>query len=277
MWLSWLELDDWRSYDSLTWRPDPGVNVLVGPNGAGKTSVLEAVAYLTSLRSFRSGPDEGLVRAGCERAVLRGGFEKPAGESKVEIEVPREGRRRVLVNGKRPTRLSTVAHQFPVVAFLPDDLELVKGTSAGRRGFLDDLGSRLSPGYGATLMEYEKVLRQRNSLLRQDGPAVDLVSLDVWDERLVALATLVWAERVELVDVLAPALGEAHDSVSGGAAALHVGLDPAWGDPRASHRRVAVRPGRRRPQARRRADGAATSRVGTAHHDGRARTATSCN
>ena len=120
-----------------------------------------------------------------------------------------------------------------MIAFLPDDLELVKGTASGRRGFLDDLGSRLSPGYGATLSEYEKVLRQRNSLLRQDGPAVDPVSLDVWDERLVALATLVWAERVELVDVLAPALAAAHDSVSGGAAPLHAGLDPAWGEPRA--------------------------------------------
>jgi DNA replication and repair protein RecF len=125
-----------------------------------------------------------------------------------------------------------VAHQFPVVAFLPDDLELVKGSAADRRGFLDDLGSRLSPGYGATLAEYESVLRQRNALLRQDGPAIDPVSLEVWDERLVAMATMVWAERVELVGAVAPVLAAAHETVSGGATRLGVGLDPAWGEPR---------------------------------------------
>ncbi len=178
MWLSWLDLEDWRNHPSLTWAPDPGVNVLVGPNGAGKTSILEAIAYLSSPRSFRGSPDEGLIAAGAEQAVIRGGFEKPAGESRVEIEVPRQGRRRILVNGKRPARLSAVANQFPVVAFLPDDLELVKGSASGRRLFLDDLGSRLSPGYGATLSEYENVLRQRNALLRQDGPAIDPVSLE---------------------------------------------------------------------------------------------------
>ena len=120
-----------------------------------------------------------------------------------------------------------------MVAFLPDDLELVKGSASGRRVFLDDLGSRLSPGYGATLSEYENVLRQRNALLRQDGPAIDPVSLDVWDERLVAMATMVWAERVELVGAIGPVLAAAHDTVSGGATRLGVGLDPAWGEPRA--------------------------------------------
>ncbi len=233
MWLSWLDLEDWRNHPSLTWAPDPGVNVLVGPNGAGKTSILEAIAYLSSPRSFRGSPDEGLIAAGAEQAVIRGGFEKPAGESRVEIEVPRQGRRRILVNGKRPARLSALASQFPVVAFLPDDLELVKGSASGRRVFLDDLGSRLSPGYGATLSEYENVLRQRNALLRQDGPAIDPVSLDVWDERLVAMATMVWAERVELVGAIGPVLAAAHNTVSGGATRLGIGLDPAWGEPRA--------------------------------------------
>jgi DNA replication and repair protein RecF len=232
VWLSWLELDEWRSHPTLAWSPDPGVNVLVGPNGAGKTSILEAVAYLSAVRSFRGSPDEGLIRVGAERAVVRGGFEKPAGESTVEIEIPRRGRRRILVNGKRPARQSAVAHQFPVVAFLPDDLDLVKGSASSRRVFLDDLGSRLAPGYGAALSEYESVLRQRNALLRQEGPAIDPVSLEVWDERLVGMATMVWAERVELVDGIAPELAAAHDAVSGGADRLGIGLDPAWGEPR---------------------------------------------
>ncbi len=232
MWLTWLELDGWRNYTTVSWQPDAGVNVLVGPNGAGKTSILEAIGYLSAIRSFRGTGDEGLVGAGADRAVIRGGFAKAAGESRVEVEIPRRGRRRVLVNGKRPPRLATVAAQFPVVAFLPDDLELVKGSGSIRRGFLDDLGSRLSPAYGATVAEYEAVLRQRNALLRQDGPAVDVVALQVWDERLVTMATTLWAERVELIDELAPVLGEAHDKVAAGTATLAVGLEPAWGDRR---------------------------------------------
>jgi len=232
MWLSWLELDGWRSYPSLNWQPDPGVNMLVGRNGAGKTSILEAVSYLSAIRSFRRTPDDGLIRVGSERAIVRGGFEKPAGESKVEVEIPRQGRRRILVNGKRPARQAEVAHLFPVVGFLPDDLDLVKAAAAARRGFLDDLGSRLSPGYGATVAEYESVLRQRNAMLRSDGPSTHPMSLEVWDERLVAMATMLWAERVELIDGLMPVLAEAHDTVSGGVARLAIGLDPSWGEGR---------------------------------------------
>jgi len=230
MHLSWLDLRDMRSYGALRFEPSPGVNVLVGPNGAGKTTVLEAIGYLSGLSSFRRTPDVALIRSGAEVAVLRGGFVKEAGETRIEVEIPATGRRRVLVNGKRPTRLADVAAIAPVVAFLPDDLDLVKESSGIRRRYLDDLAAQLSPGYGAVVAEYDQTLRQRNALLRRDGPATDVMSLEVWDERLVVAAVAVWRERATLVDRLGPTLDSAHSAVAGPGERLVMTLTPAFGD-----------------------------------------------
>lgn len=229
MHLSWLDLRDFRSYEALAFEPSPGINVLVGPNGAGKTTVLEAVAYLSGLSSFRRTPDASLIRTGADGAVLRGGFQKEAGETRIEVELPAAGRRRVLVNGKRPGRLADVASIAPVVAFLPDDLDLVKESAGIRRRYVDDLGSQLAPGYAAAVAEYEQTLRQRNALLRRDGPATDLMSLEVWDERLIAAAAALWNERVRLTLRLGPTLDAAHAAVAGPGELLAVVLSPAWG------------------------------------------------
>lgn len=242
MHLDWLELRDVRCYSHLDLRPDPGVNVLVGPNAAGKTTVLESISYASSLRSFRGTPDAALIRTDSAGAVIRTGFVKEAGETRIEIELPVAGRRRVLVNGKRPPRLSEVATIAPVVAFLPDDLDLVKDSAGARRRYLDELGSQLTPAYGASLAEYEQTLRQRNALLRRDGPLTDPLTLEVWDERIVKAAVTLWAERVDLAARTRPALMAAHGAIAGsmteGDAARGGGSDqllsltvaPAWGE-----------------------------------------------
>ena len=182
--LAWVELTDFRSYSHLRFEPDAGTNILVGANGAGKTNLLEGVGYLSLLRSFRGAPDAALIRDGADEAVARGGFLHAAGETRVEVALPAERRRRVLVNGKRPTRFSDVPLTVPLVAFLPDDLDVVKRGPALRRQYLDELAAQLTPAAGADQAEFTKALRQRNGLLRQDGPATDPLTLDVWDERL---------------------------------------------------------------------------------------------
>jgi len=213
--LAWLELRDFRSYEDLDFRPDPGVNVLVGRNGAGKTNVLEAIGYLSALRSFRGSPDGALIRAGAAAGIVRGGFDRAAGEVRVEVEIPDGARRRVLFNGKRPQRFATVARELPLVAFLPDDLGLLKGGPGGRREYIDDLIARLHPSAGADLAEYEKALRQRNSLLRAEGPAADSLTIDVWDERLADLGSRVFTHRLRLLDRIAPVLADAYRTVGG--------------------------------------------------------------
>jgi DNA replication and repair protein RecF len=215
MHLAWLELSQFRSYQQLRFEPDSGINVLIGPNGAGKTNVLEAIGYLSMQKSFRRTPDAALVRVGSERAIARGGFEDSGSTVDIAVELPLQGRRQVLVNGKRPGRLSDVAATAPVVAFLPDDLDLVKRGPALRREFLDDLASQLVPTVGADLREYEKALRQRNTLLRQEGKNADPMTLDAWDVRVAEAGGRVLANRLRLLGRMTERLTAAYRTVGG--------------------------------------------------------------
>lgn len=215
MHLAWLELTQFRSYKSLRFEPDVGTNVLIGSNGAGKTNVLEAIGYLSMQKSFRRTPDSALIRSGEDGAVIRGGFADGDSGIDIAVEIPTAGRRQVLVNGKRPTRLSDVALSAPVVAFLPDDLDLVKRGPALRREYLDDLGAQLVPTVGADQSEFEKSLRQRNALLRQDGRNTDPLTLDVWDVRVAEAGAQVLVNRVRLLARLCDRLTDAYRTVGG--------------------------------------------------------------
>ena len=211
--LTWLEVAGFRCYDSLRFEPVPGINVLIGDNGAGKTSVLEAIGYLGMLKSFRGTSDETLIAADVEAAVVRGEFSVSSGTVLVEAEIPRHGRRRIQLNGKRPQRNRDVLGQVPVVVFHPDDLDLVKRGPSLRRGYLDDLAAQLWPQAGAEQQEFDRALRQRNSLLRQEGRAADRETLDAWDARLASTGAKVFAYRLRLLDELEPNLEEAYRMV----------------------------------------------------------------
>ena len=210
MYLSWLELTDTRCYETLRFEPAEGVNILVGNNGAGKTSVLEAAAYLGLLKSFRGTPDDAIIRNGAEQAVIRGEFAAPSGTTRVEVVIPRFGRRRILVNGKRPHRNRDVLAQIPVVAFQPDDLDLVKRGPGLRRAYLDDLAAQLWPQAGAEQQDYERAVRQRNSLLKQEGRRADPITLDVWDDRVAVAGAAVFDQRRRVLETLDASLGEAY-------------------------------------------------------------------
>ncbi len=215
MLLTWLELRDFRCYETLSFSPDPGVNVLIGDNGAGKTSVLEGIGYLGLLRSLRGTPDEALVREGAETAIARGGFRKATGETTVEVEIPLTGRRRILLNTKRPQRNRDILTAVQVIGFEPDDLDLVKRGPALRRNYLDDLAAQLRPQAAADQAEFSKSLRQRNALLRQEGRNADALTLDAWDQRLAAAGARVVLTRHRVMDALDPFLGETYRLVGG--------------------------------------------------------------
>ena len=214
MHLQWLELRDFRSYERLKVDLDSGVNVFFGDNGAGKTNLLEAVAYLSLLRSFRGAPDAALIASGEPAAVLRGSFARPAGETSVEIELNREERRKVLVNGKRPARFRGVAAEIPIVTFLPDDLDVIKRGPAYRRGYLDDLAAQLWPAAAAEQRDYDKALRQRNALLRQEGFAADPESLLAWEAKIAVNGAKVIARRGTVLERLTPHLNRVYAEIS---------------------------------------------------------------
>lgn len=224
-----MELGDFRSYEELRWEPSPGVNVLVARNAAGKTNLLEAVGYLSSLRSFRKVPDAVLIRMGAERAVVRGQVVATTSSTLIEVELPSGGRRRAQVNRGRLGRLADLLGKVRSVVFLPDDLDLVKRGPAYRRDLLDTISVQLWPGAYADQKEYERVLRQRNMLLRQMGRHADPVSLEVWDERLAVAGARMMARRRAAISAIEAQASTFYQELSGEATRVTVAYRSGWG------------------------------------------------
>lgn len=226
-----LELRDFRSYREAHVAFCPGLNVIQGRNGQGKTNLLEAIHFAATLRSLRSSPTEALVSQGAAEAVVRIGTEVGERSMLVESSIAASGRHRTQLNRRGGARRRDLADALQVVVFSPDDLELVKGPPGVRREVLDDLAVGLRPGAADDQKELDRVLRQRNALLKQSGgrvtPDVEL-SLEVWDERLVRAAEAVAASRVRAIALLAPHLVEAYRRISGEEAPVEVGYDSAW-------------------------------------------------
>lgn len=213
--IAWLELTEFRSYPSLRLDLDRGTNLFVGDNGLGKTNILEAVAYLSRLRSFRSAPDPAMVRQGAEAAVVRGQFEAPDRSHLVEVEIPAQGRRRVRLNSKQPKRYSDVAAEIPVVAFLPDDVGLIKGGPGNRREYLDELAAVLSPVAGAAQGDLSQALKQRNALLRNLGRDAPDADLEIWEAQIAASGAAVLESRLEVATAAIPVIGRIYGDIGG--------------------------------------------------------------
>jgi len=204
--LEWLELQRFRSYPQLDFRPDPGANLLVGDNGAGKTNLLEAIAYLGNLRSFRKAPDEALIASDATDAVARASVAGPVSGHTIEVLLSRDSRRRVLLDGKRPGRNAELRARLRCVTFLPDDLEIVKGSAGQRRELLDDLAAQLRPAAAVDQADLERALRQRNALLRSHGPMSDEHALAGFEASIASAGARVVRHRREAADAMAPFL-----------------------------------------------------------------------
>lgn len=226
-----LWLTDFRSYPSVEVELPTGFTAVLGPNGRGKTNLLEAVAYLAMLRSFRGAPADALLRVGSERATVRGEVRTDERDHLIEAEIGRTGRNRVLLDKQRLARQRDLIDVVRVTVFSPDDLELVKGAPALRRGFLDDLLVGMHPRHDLVRMEFERSLRQRNALLRQMAGRADeaaLVTLDVWDQKLAAAGDQLALLRAELAERISPVVAAAYTDVA--EETLDVGLRymPSW-------------------------------------------------
>jgi DNA replication and repair protein RecF len=224
-------LADFRSWRELDLTLAPGLTVVVGGNGAGKTSLLEAIAYLATLRSFRGAHREALVRHGCERAVVRAEGERSGRNLLLEAELHAAGRDRVLVNRQPLARARDLLGALRVSVFSPDDLVLVKGPPAARRDFLDTTLVALHPRYERLQADLERVLRQRNALLRQAGGRVSpevATTLDVWDARLAVVGEAIGAARRDLVARLAPLVARAYARLAGSPTDVGVAYAATW-------------------------------------------------
>ncbi len=204
-----LWLDDFRCLTAVGLELDSGLTVISGANGQGKTSLLEAVGWIARGRSFRAVPDSALVRKGCEHAIVRAEIVTDEREQLFEAELRVTGRNRVYANKRAVTRMRDLHGLLRVAVFAPDDLELVKDGPGSRRVYLDELLGMLAVRYEAARVDFERILKQRNALLRsgvRDAEAV--ATLDVLDEQLVKAASETARGRLQLVDRLGPAVAE---------------------------------------------------------------------
>lgn len=239
-----LWLRDFRSYEELDCELSAGTTAVIGDNGNGKTNLVEALALLSGLRSFRGAPTEALVRVGAEAAIVRGTVVHDGRELLVEIELPRTGRPRVQVNRQRVARSRDLLDALAVTVFSPDDLEIVKGGPAGRRDFLDDLLVTLHPKNEGARDEFAKVLKQRNALLKQLGGRLDeaaALTLDIWDLRLAETGERLAGLRRRLVAQLSDYVTDAYATISGRPADLVLEYRPSWEPARLAEALVAGR------------------------------------
>lgn len=222
-----LSLTDFRNYERAEVSLGPGPTLFVGRNGHGKTNLVEAIGYAALGGSHRVSSDQPLVRAGQDAAIVRMRVEFEGRAVIVELRLNRTGTNRAQVNGS-VVKMRDLPRYFSSVLFAPEDLALVRGEPSGRRTYLDALVVQRAPRFAGVIADYERVVRQRNSLLKSARasrlPADSLTTLDVWDERLVQLGTELMAARVDLVAALRPHIADSYAAVAGESHRAEVGL-----------------------------------------------------
>ncbi len=220
-----LGLYDFRSYESLDIDLGTGPNAFIGPNGQGKTNIVEAVDYLANLGSHRVSSEAPLVRSGAERAIVRAAVVRDERTALLEVEINPGKSNRARVNRSPLPKARELVGLLRTVLFSPEDLALVKGDPSDRRRFLDTLMSTRSPRLAGVRADYDRVLRQRNTLLKTIGAArrtgntaSALVTLDAWDDQLSRAGGELLAARLELLDALRPYVAESYGQVAADAA-----------------------------------------------------------
>jgi DNA replication and repair protein RecF len=213
-----LSLTDFRNYSEADVPFRAGPNLIVGRNGQGKTNLVEALGFLSTLGSHRVSNDKALIRSGKDAAIIRARLEHNGREITAEVQINRTGLNRAQVN-RSVIKARELPRYFSSVLFAPEDLSLVRGDPSGRRKFLDQLLVLRTPRIAGVLADYERVLKQRNTLLKSarssGAKGSQLTTLDIWDERLVGLGSEIIDERAGLVHSLGDPVRQAYQAVAG--------------------------------------------------------------
>lgn len=213
-----LSLTDFRNYTTAEVPLRRGPNLFVGSNGQGKTNLVESLAYLSTLGSHRVSVDHALIRQGTDSAIIRARLEHGERQVLAEVQLNRSSVNRAQVN-RSVIKTRDLPRYFSSVLFAPEDLALVRGEPSGRRRFLDELLVLRSPRISGVIADYERVVRQRNTLLKSVRTSGirgnQLGTLDIWDERLVALGSQLIEARTGLVAELFPEVSGAYVAVAG--------------------------------------------------------------
>ncbi len=209
-----IELSNFRSWRELSFSLPDGPLALVGANGSGKTSVLEAIWYAAALGSHRTSIDAVLVRSGESAGIVRVNVERDGRRELIELEIVTRGRARAKLSGGAVTRRRDILGTLRASIFAPERVAVVRGDPGDRRRFADELLVQLHPRYHAVIREYERALRQRNTLLREAGGRVP-AGIEAWDEALAEPGGQLAAGRQDAIAALAPTAARAYGAVGG--------------------------------------------------------------
>ena len=196
-----LALTNFRSYSSLELDLEPGVITFIGDNGSGKTNIAESLIYLAFLSSHRVANNVPLISLGNQQAIIRAEVQREDRTLQIDLEINASKTNRARINGNPTRSQRELLGAIQVVYFSPEDLDLVRGEPGNRRDFLDRLLITRTPRLAGVIADYERVVKQRNALLKTRTSAAALVP---WNEQLIKLGAELTAERISLIDVLNP-------------------------------------------------------------------------
>ncbi|MEO0469665.1 MAG: DNA replication/repair protein RecF [Bacteroidota bacterium] len=206
MHISRLQLTQFRNYDALALGFSPAINCLVGENGAGKTNVLDALHYLSFTRGFRNTQDQHAIQEGGDFFLNEGQVEKGDLSYQIQCNVVKGKGKKLIVNKDPLKKMSDHIGRIPMVAILPHDTNLIDGPAADRRKFVDQLISQYDPSYLRNLIQYEKILAQRNALLKYFGEhgGFDQEQIGLWDMQLIPNGIAIQEARGKFVEDFLP-------------------------------------------------------------------------
>ena len=233
MFVTALELVDFRSYEHVQLELEQGVSTLVGRNGQGKTNIVEAIGYLATLGSHRVASDQPLVRHGAQSAVVRAAVERLGRRLLLEIEVVPGKSNRARINKSPLPRARELLGVLRTVVFAPEDLGLVRGDPDARRVFLDELMVLRTPRLAGVKADYDRTLKQRNALLKSAAAtrgAFDVSTLAVWNDHLVQLGSEVLESRLTLVSDLQSPVHQAYADLAPTGGDARLDYKPSWSE-----------------------------------------------
>ena len=209
--ISHLSLQDFRSYKNLELPLNEGTHIFIGENGEGKTNIVEAIMYLALLSSHRISTDAPLIKLGAERGYIRAKVSDQDRDTLIELENNNGKTKREKVNQNPVRSQRAISGIVKAICFSPEDLDLVRGDPSERRSFLDHLLIQRNPRLGGVISDYEKALKQRNTLLKARAPESTLAP---WNEHLANFGGEIIAARLKLIRELIPHLMNSYENIS---------------------------------------------------------------
>lgn len=225
MYIKEIELKDFRNYENLNVSFSSNVNIFLGNNAQGKTNLLEGIYLNAMAKSFKTTRDKDLIRFEEEFCKIKTSAIIDDEEHTTEIVITKDGKKGIKLDGVKIKKTSQLLERIFIIIFSPEDLKIVKDEPEKRRKFIDRELCQIKPGYYSDLSNYKKVLKQRNSYLKENN--IENSILDIWDYELAKYGSKVITRRKDFIDKINIISRDIYDKISGGLEKLELKYEPS--------------------------------------------------